>query len=154
MYPNKFRQFPTHSEEETFAVGEKLGKEAGPGQIFCLEGDLGTGKTVLAKGMARGLGVTDDVVSPTFTIVHEYKGRLPFYHFDIYRLEDEDELDEIGWNDYIGSDGVVLIEWADQVAEAMPKDAVWIRIEKDLGKGVDYRLITISGGQTDADSWN
>lgn len=154
MDPRKERQYPTRSEEETFAIGRKLGEMAQPGQIFCLEGDLGTGKTVLAKGMARGLGVTDDVVSPTFTIVHEYKGRLPFYHFDIYRLEDEDELDEVGWNDYIGSDGVVLIEWADQVQEAMPEDAVWIRIQKDLDKGVDYRLITISGGEKDADSWN
>lgn len=136
----------SHGEEETFAIGQKLGKAAAPGQIFCLIGDLGTGKTILAKGLADGLGIQEDIVSPTFTIVQEYQGRLPFYHFDIYRIMDEDELFEIGWEEYINSSGVCLVEWADQVPEAIPPEASWIQIEKELSKGISYRKITIKEG--------
>ena len=135
----------SYSEKETLEIGKQLGEAALPSSIYALVGDLGVGKTVLAKGMASGLGVEEDIVSPTFTIVREYSGRLPYYHFDIYRIEDEEELLEIGWDEYIGLGGVCLIEWADLVPEAMPKDTIWVRIEKDLAKGVNYRKITIEG---------
>ncbi len=136
----------SYGEEETFKIGQMLGRKALPGQIFCLVGDLGTGKTVLAKGMADGLGIQEDIVSPTFTIVQEYQGRLPFYHFDIYRIMDEDELFEIGWEEYINGNGVCLVEWADQVPEAIPPEADWIQIEKELSQGISYRKITIKEG--------
>ncbi|MCF0136635.1 MAG: tRNA (adenosine(37)-N6)-threonylcarbamoyltransferase complex ATPase subunit type 1 TsaE [Lachnospiraceae bacterium] len=132
------------SEAATLEIGMRLGREAGPGMVYALVGDLGTGKTILAKGMALGLGISRDIVSPTFTIVQEYhEGRLPFYHFDIYRIEDEDELFEIGFDEYLSSEGVCLVEWADQVTEAMPPETVWIRIQKDLSKGTEYRAIVI-----------
>ena len=101
----------------------------------------------MAKGLAIGLGINEDIVSPTFTIVQEYQGRLPFYHFDIYRIMDEDELFEIGWDEYINGNGVCLVEWADQVTEAIPPEAIWLTIEKDLSKGVAYRKITVSEGR-------
>ena len=134
----------THSEEETFALGKAIGEAAKPGSVFCLSGDLGSGKTVLAKGMAAGLGITDDIVSPTFTLVQEYQGNLPFYHFDIYRLADEEALLDIGWEEYIEAGGVCLVEWADQVAEAMPPEAEWLTFERDLTQGAEYRRITRS----------
>ena len=136
----------THSEAETRAIGQELGSQAKPGQVYCLYGDLGVGKTAFSKGFASGMGVTADVVSPTFTIVHEYIGRLPLCHFDIYRLGSEDELWDIGWDDYTGGDKVCLVEWADLLPEAMPPDAYWICIEKDLTQGVEYRKITIKQG--------
>jgi len=139
--------YETHSEQETFDLGFRLGQQAEPGDVFCLSGDLGCGKTVLARGMARGLGIEDPITSPTFTIVQEYEGRLPFFHFDIYRLEEEDELYEIGWNDYPDRGGVVLVEWADLIPEAMPESAAWMKVEKDLSKGADYRKITIHKGK-------
>ncbi|MBQ4188283.1 MAG: tRNA (adenosine(37)-N6)-threonylcarbamoyltransferase complex ATPase subunit type 1 TsaE [Firmicutes bacterium] len=141
--------FESFSEKETFEIGKKLGETALPGSIYALVGDLGVGKTVIAKGVAEGLGVVEDIVSPTFTIVREYSGRLPYYHFDIYRIEDEEELLEIGWDEYIGLGGVCLVEWADLVEEAMPPDTIWVRIGKDLAKGVDYRKITIEGSVYD-----
>lgn len=146
QYPLENKTYETFSEQQTLQIGETIGKQAQPGSLYCLVGDLGTGKTVLARGMARGLGVTGSIVSPTFTIVHEYQGRLPYYHFDIYRLEDEDELDEIGWNDYLGRGGVCLVEWADLAAEAMPSDAWWVYLSKDLSKGVNYRKIQVHRG--------
>lgn len=136
----------SYGEEQTFRIGQRLGIEAEPGQIFCLVGDLGTGKTIFAKGMAAGLAVQEEIVSPTFTIVQEYEGRLPFYHFDIYRIMDEDELFEIGWDEYMNGSGVCLVEWADQVPEAIPAEAIWIQIEKDLSKGMEYRKIIIKEG--------
>lgn len=136
----------SYGEEQTFRIGQRLGIEAEPGQIFCLVGDLGTGKTIFAKGMAAGLAVQEEIVSPTFTIVQEYEGRLPFYHFDIYRIMDEDELFEIGWDEYMNGSGVCLVEWADQVPEAIPAEARWIQIEKDLSKGMEYRKIIIKEG--------
>ncbi|MBR3403662.1 MAG: tRNA (adenosine(37)-N6)-threonylcarbamoyltransferase complex ATPase subunit type 1 TsaE [Firmicutes bacterium] len=141
--------FESFSEKETFEIGKKLGETALPGSIYALVGDLGVGKTVIAKGVAEGLGVVEDIVSPTFTIVREYSGRLPYYHFDIYRIEDEEELLEIGWDEYIGLGGVCLVEWADLVEEAMPPDTIWVRIGKDLAKGVEYRKITIEGSVYD-----
>ena len=137
----------THSPAETAALGEEMGKNAQRGQIYCLTGDLGTGKTVFTKGFAAGLGVTDHVTSPTFTIVNEYHdGRLPFYHFDVYRIGDVEEMDEIGFDDYIYGDGVCLIEWANLIREILPEDFTGILIEKDLEKGFDYRRITLERG--------
>ena len=134
----------TFSETETRALGESLGREALPGTVYTLTGDLGVGKTVFTQGFAKGLGVTEHVNSPTFTIVQEYEeGRLPFYHFDVYRIGDIEEMDEIGYEDYFYGDGVCLIEWAELIEELIPKKHTAIRIEKDLEKGFDYRKITL-----------
>ena len=134
----------TRSPEETYALGEKIGKAAQPGQIYTLTGDLGVGKTVFTQGVAAGLGITEPVSSPTFTIVQVYEeGRLPFYHFDVYRIGDVEEMDEIGYEDYIYGDGVSLIEWANLIEEILPEHYTEIRIEKDLDKGFDYRRIEI-----------
>ena len=134
----------TNGPQETFQLGERLGKEAAPGSVFCLYGDLGVGKTVFSQGFAHGLGIEGPVNSPTFTIVQEYEsGRMPFYHFDVYRIGDPEEMDEIGFDDYIYGDGLCLIEWADLIEEILPEKRVAIRIEKDLEKGFDYRRITI-----------
>ena len=133
----------TMSEAQTLAFGEKLGRDAVCGDIFLLEGDLGVGKTVLAKGFARGLGIDEPVVSPTFTIVHEYEGRLPLYHFDVYRIGDPDEMLDIGFDEYLYGEGVCLIEWPSQVEELLPETAVRITIEKDAEKGFDYRRIRV-----------
>lgn len=130
--------------EDTFALGRALGQMAAPGEIYTLDGDLGTGKTVLTQGLAAGLGITEHVNSPTFTIVQEYEGgRLPLYHFDVYRIGDVEEMDEIGYEDYFYGNGVCLIEWADLIREILPLNCIRIRIEKDLEKGFDYRRITI-----------
>ena len=137
------KQQITYSEAQTRELAEALAAGAKSGQVYCLAGDLGVGKTAFAKGFAYGLGVTEDVVSPTFTIVREYEGRLPFYHFDIYRLPDGDSLYDIGFEEYVEGRGVCLIEWADQLREEMPDDAVWITIEKIPEEGVDCRRITI-----------
>ena len=134
----------TRSPEETFQFGEKLGREAKPGQIYTLNGDLGTGKTVFTQGFAAGLGITEPVNSPTFTIVQIYEeGRMPFYHFDVYRIGDVEEMDEIGYEDYVYGQGVSLIEWANLIEEILPEHYTEIRIEKDLDKGFDYRRIEI-----------
>ncbi len=134
----------TFSEKETRAFGEQLGKRAVPGSLYTLTGDLGTGKTVFTQGFARGLGITEHVNSPTFTIVQEYDGgRLPFYHFDVYRIGDIEEMDEIGYEDYFYGNGVCLIEWAELIGELLPEQRIAVRIEKDLEKGFDYRKITV-----------
>lgn len=135
--------FESFSAEETYEFGKRLGAEAKPGTVFCLSGDLGVGKTVFTKGFAAGLGVTDTVNSPTFTIVQEYKGRIPFYHFDVYRIEEPEEMEEIGYEDYFYGDGVCMIEWAELIKELLPEEAVKVCIRKDLQKGTDYRLITV-----------
>ena len=134
----------SHSEKDTFDLGIKLGANAKPGQIVCIDGDLGVGKTVFTKGFAKGLGVEEDVVSPTFTIIQEYTdGKLPFYHFDVYRIGHPDEMYDIGYEEYFFGEGVCLIEWANLIEELLPEDAVHICIEKDLEKGFDYRKITV-----------
>ena len=121
-----------------------MGENAEPGQVFCLSGDLGVGKTVFAQGFGAGVGVTEPMSSPTFTILQEYtEGRLPLYHYDVYRIGDVDELEETGFYEYVGGDGVALVEWAELVREEIPKTATWIKIEKDVEKGFDYRRITI-----------
>ncbi|MBM6743923.1 tRNA (adenosine(37)-N6)-threonylcarbamoyltransferase complex ATPase subunit type 1 TsaE [Drancourtella massiliensis] len=135
----------TYSEQETFELGKEIGESAQSGDVFTLEGDLGVGKTIFTKGLAYGLGVCEDVVSPTFTIVQEYEdGRLPFYHFDVYRIGDVEEMDEIGYEDYIHGEGVCLIEWANLIEEILPETRIRIVIEKDLEKGFDYRKISIN----------
>lgn len=132
------------SPEETFAIGKKLGENAQPGQIYTLTGDLGVGKTVFTQGVAAGLGITEPVSSPTFTIVQVYEeGRMPFYHFDVYRIGDIEEMDEIGYEDYFFGEGICLIEWADLIKELIPEHHTSITIEKDLEKGFDYRKIHI-----------
>ena len=136
----------TRSPEETFQFGEKLGREAKPGQIYTLNGDLGTGKTVFTQGFAAGLGITEPVNSPTFTIVQIYEeGRMPFYHFDVYRIGDVEEMDEIGYEDCFYGEGVCLIEWAELIEESLPEHVIAVTIEKDLEQGFDYRKITLTG---------
>lgn len=136
------------SPEDTFGIGEQLAKEARPGDIYTLEGDLGVGKTILTKGMARGLGIREPVTSPTFTILQEYEsGRLPLYHFDVYRIGDPEEMDEIGYEDYFYGRGICLIEWAGLIEELIPAEAVRISIEKDLERGLDYRRVRIERGE-------
>lgn len=134
----------TRSPEQTFQVGVKLGQKAKPGQVYTLTGDLGVGKTVFTQGFARGLEIEEPVCSPTFTIVQVYEeGRLPFYHFDVYRIGDVEEMDEIGYEDYVMGDGVSLIEWANLIKEILPEKRTEIIIEKDLDQGFEFRRITI-----------
>ena len=136
----------TNRPEETFRLGQKLGEKAKAGQIYTLNGDLGVGKTVFTQGIARGLGITEAVSSPTFTIVQVYEeGRLPFYHFDVYRIGDIEEMEEIGYDDYFFGNGVCMIEWAELIEELIPENSIHVTIEKDLEKGFDYRRITITG---------
>ena len=137
-------RFETYSPLETEAFGEKLGREAKAGQVYCLSGDLGVGKTVFTKGFAKGLGITEHVTSPTFTIINEYEGRLPLYHFDVYRISCEEEMEDTGYEDYFYGEGVCLVEWAELVKDLIPADAIWITVEKDYTKdNFDYRCITI-----------
>ncbi|MEE1030641.1 MAG: tRNA (adenosine(37)-N6)-threonylcarbamoyltransferase complex ATPase subunit type 1 TsaE [Ruminococcus sp.] len=136
----------TNSAEETFAFGKKIGEMAKPGQIYTMIGDLGVGKTVFTQGLARGLDITEPISSPTFTIIQEYEeGRLPFYHFDVYRIGDIEEMEEIGYDDYFFGNGVCMIEWANLIEELIPDSRIQVTIEKDLEKGFDYRKITIDG---------
>ena len=140
----QFEQAESFSEQDTFRIAERLGQGAEPGEIYCLDGDLGVGKTVFAKGFAAGLGIKEPVTSPTFTIVHEYEGgRLPLYHFDVYRIADPDEMYAIGFEDYFYGNGVCLIEWSELIAELLPETARHVVIQKDLAHGLDYRRIEI-----------
>ena len=130
--------------EDTYALGKRLGEAAKAGDVFCLNGDLGVGKTVFTQGFACGLGITEPVNSPTFTIVQEYDGgRLPLYHFDVYRIGDVSEMDEVGYEDYFYGNGLCMIEWANLIEEILPEHYRQVTIEKDLEKGFDYRRITI-----------
>lgn len=137
-------EYESMSAQDTLEFGIKLGREAAPGTIICLDGDLGTGKTVITKGIAKGLGIDEPVSSPTFTVVQIYtEGRLPLYHFDVYRIEDPLEMEEIGYEDYFYGDGVTVIEWSDMIGELIPKEAVRIRLKKEIQKGFEYRRITV-----------
>ena len=128
---------------ETFELGRKLGSCAKPGTIICLNGDLGTGKTVFTQGFAAGLDITEPVSSPTFTIVQVYEeGRLPLYHFDVYRIGDPEEMEEIGYEDYFYGEGVCLVEWSELIEELIPEEAMSVLIEKELERGFDFRKIT------------
>ena len=139
--------FETKGPEETYQFGKELGEKATPGQVYCLDGDLGTGKTVFAQGFAAGLGIDGPVNSPTFTILQVYEnGRLPLYHFDVYRIADPEEMDEIGYEDCFYGEGFCLVEWSELIEELIPEDAIHITIEKDLEKGFDYRQIRVEGG--------
>ena len=132
------------SADETLKLGQSLGEQAKPGEVYTLIGDLGVGKTVLTQGIAEGLGIDEPICSPTFTIVQVYEeGRMPFYHFDVYRIGDIEEMDEIGYEDYLYGDGLTMIEWANLIEEILPERRKEIMIEKDLEKGFDYRRITI-----------
>lgn len=134
----------TNSPEETFELGRQLGQKASAGEVYTLIGDLGVGKTVLTQGIAKGLGIDEPISSPTFTIVQVYEsGRIPFYHFDVYRIGDVEEMDEIGFDDYVYGEGLTMIEWANLIQEILPEHYSQITIEKDLERGFDYRRITI-----------
>ena len=130
--------------EDTLQIAYQMARNAQPGQVYALIGDLGVGKTVFTKGFAEGLGIEEPVSSPTFTILQIYEeGRLPLYHFDVYRIEEPEEMEEVGFDDYVYGDGVCLIEWAGRIEENLPEETIWVKIEKDLEKGLDYRRITV-----------
>lgn len=129
--------------EDTFEIGYEIGRNAQKGSIYCLKGDLGAGKTVFTKGFAKGLDIHEHITSPTFTIVNIYNGRLPLYHFDIYRISEIEQMYEIGYEEMFFGDGVCIVEWADNVLDIIPKQATWIDIQRDLNRGDDYRKIYI-----------
>lgn len=136
--------FESFCERDTFELGKRMGEQSERGQIYLLDGDLGVGKTIFTKGFAVGLGITEPVTSPTFTLIQEYnEGRLPFYHFDVYRIEDAEEMYELGLDGYLFGEGVCLVEWASRIREVLPDNCKSILIEKDLERGFDYRKVTI-----------
>lgn len=137
-------EYNSFSPQDTFDIAKKLGEQAKAGDVYCLNGDLGVGKTLFSQGFAKGLGIEDSVSSPTFTIVQEYNdGRLPLYHFDVYRIEDTEEMEEVGFSDMVYGDGVCLIEWANLIQDILPEQYITITIEKNLEKGFDYRLVRV-----------
>lgn len=138
--------FLSHSELETEAIGEKVGASLTPGAVLAYRGDLGMGKTAFTRGLARGLGCTGRVTSPTFTIVNEYEGRIPLFHFDMYRLPDSDALFDIGWEDYLARNGVCAVEWSERVTDALPEDTVWVTIRRHPQHD-GWRLITVENGE-------
>ena len=144
MSENKKKVWDSFSERETVQIAKNLAKQAKAGDVYCLSGDLGVGKTVFTKGFAKGLGIQEPVNSPTFTIMQIYEeGNLPLYHFDVYRIEDVEEMEEIGYEDYFYGEGVCFIEWEELIKEILPKNCKKIKIEKDISKGFDYRRIEI-----------
>ncbi|MBO5509993.1 MAG: tRNA (adenosine(37)-N6)-threonylcarbamoyltransferase complex ATPase subunit type 1 TsaE [Lachnospiraceae bacterium] len=141
---NAITEWITNSVEETIEIAMKLAEKSKPGEVYCLDGDLGVGKTVFAQGFGRGLGIEEPISSPTFTILKEYhNGRLPLYHFDVYRIGSDDEMDEIGYYEAIDGEGVCLIEWSKLIEDILPEDCNRITIEKNPEKGFDYRRITL-----------
>lgn len=139
--------YETFCESETKEIGRLLGQKAKAGEIYCLKGDLGVGKTIFTKGFAQAMGIKDHITSPTFTIVNEYKGNLPLYHFDVYRIGSLEEMEDTGYEDYFFGQGVCLVEWAEQIKELLPENVIWISIEKDYQKSDFYRKITVEGGE-------
>ena len=137
-------EFLSHSTAETEAAGEVLARRLRPGTVLAYQGGLGMGKTAFTRGLARGLGCGDRVTSPTFTIVNEYEGRIPLFHFDMYRLPDADALFDIGWEDYLGRGGVCAVEWSERVEDALPEDTVWVRIRRSP-ENDDWRIISVEG---------
>ncbi|WP_440286005.1 tRNA (adenosine(37)-N6)-threonylcarbamoyltransferase complex ATPase subunit type 1 TsaE [Eshraghiella crossota] len=137
--------FESTSSQMTFEFAKKIGENLKRGDVLCLDGDLGVGKTVFTKGVAAGLGIKDDVSSPTFTLIQEYYGgRLPLYHFDVYRIDGPWDMDDLGYDEYFYGEGVCLVEWGRMIKELFPENTIYVRIEKDLEKGFDYRKITVS----------
>lgn len=137
--------FESTSSEMTFDFAKKIGENLKRGDVLCLDGDLGVGKTVFTKGVAAGLGIKDDVSSPTFTLIQEYYGgRLPLYHFDVYRIDGPWDMDDLGYEEYFYGEGVCLVEWGSMIKELFPENTIYVHIEKDLEKGFDYRKITVS----------
>jgi len=137
-------EYNSYSPEDTFNIAKEIGMKAKAGDVFCLNGYLGVGKTLFSQGFAKGLGIEESVNSPTFTIVQEYDdGRLPLYHFDVYRIDDPEEMEEVGFSDMVYGEGVCLIEWANLIEDILPESYTTITIEKQLDKGFDYRLIRI-----------
>jgi len=140
--PKEIQKFTTHSEKETFELGYRISQELKAGDAISLEGDLGTGKTVLTKGIAAGLGISSPITSPTFTLVNSYEGRCILHHFDVYRVGDSEELLEIGWEEYFADDAICIVEWGDRISDILPENTIVIRIERD-DKDYDSRIITI-----------
>lgn len=138
-------EYISHSETETEQIGRNLGQALRPGTVLAYRGDLGMGKTAFTRGLAKGLGITGRVTSPTFTIVNEYDGRIPLFHFDMYRLENADALFDIGWEDYLGRGGVCAVEWSERVSDALPPDTLWVTLSRHPDHD-DWRVITIEGG--------
>lgn len=137
--------FESTSSQMTFEFAKKIGENLKRGDVLCLDGDLGVGKTVFTKGVAAALGIKDDVSSPTFTLIQEYYGgRLPLYHFDVYRIDGPWDMDDLGYDEYFYGEGVCLVEWGSMIKELFPENTIYVRIEKDLEKGFDYRKITVS----------
>ena len=137
--------FESTSSQMTFEFAKKIGEKLKSGDVLCLDGDLGVGKTIFTKGVAAGLGIKDDVSSPTFTLIQEYYGgRLPLYHFDVYRIDGLWDMDDLGYEEYFYGEGVCLVEWGSMIKELFPENTIYVRIEKDLEKGFDYRKITVS----------
>ncbi len=139
----------TNSFEETVEFGRKLGEVLKPGDVICLSGDLGTGKTALTNGIAKALGIYSYITSPTFTLVNEYQGKYNLYHFDVYRIADPDEMFDIGFDEYINGEGITIIEWGELISEILPSEIINLTIKKDLSKGLDYReiLVDFRGGK-------
>ncbi|MDP4181052.1 MAG: tRNA (adenosine(37)-N6)-threonylcarbamoyltransferase complex ATPase subunit type 1 TsaE [Bacillota bacterium] len=137
------KQYKTFSEEETILLGRKIGGILKIGDLICLTGDLGTGKTALTKGIADSLGVSGYITSPTFTFVNEYAGRIPLFHFDVYRIGDPEDMYEIGFEEYLERDGIVVIEWADLIKDILPRNYIWIEIMKDIDKGYNVRKFNV-----------
>ena len=137
--------FESTSAEMTGELGRKIGQALKAGDIICIDGNLGVGKTVFTQGVAEGLGITEPVCSPTFTLVQEYhEGRIPLYHFDVYRISGPWDMDDLGYEEYFYGDGVCMIEWGSMIEELLPKETIYVKIEKNLEKGFEYRKITIS----------
>lgn len=135
--------YESFTPEDTEQLAYRLGEKAEKGEVYCLVGDLGVGKTLFTKGFAKALGIEEPITSPTFTIVNVYEGKLPFYHFDVYRIHELEEMEDIGYEDYFYGEGVAFVEWANLIHELIPEEAVWIYIEKNLSIGLDYRKITV-----------
>lgn len=139
-------QFLSHSTQETEAIGEELAQKLRGGDVLAFTGSLGMGKTAFTRGLARGLGCRGRVTSPTFTIVNEYEGRTPLFHFDMYRLGSSDELFDIGWDDYLARGGVCAVEWSGRVSDALPEDTIFVDIAR-TDEHEDWRTITVTGGR-------
>lgn len=148
-------EFESNSPEETFEFGKEMGKKAKPGDIITLSGDLGVGKTVFAQGFAEGLDIIEPINSPTFTIIQVYEGgRLPLYHFDVYRIADPEEMYEIGFEEYFFGEGVCLVEWANLISELLPENITKVEIKKSLTKGFDFRKIVVEKEGKEIDTSN